>query len=828
MYILSISDANADNLKLSGGKGASLSHLSRLPVANVPDGFIITTGFFSNYILPAVNQLKDGADVKRAVAGIALPMEAQEMIREAYVKLVDETPVAVRSSATAEDLPDASFAGQQDSYLNVTGADAVIKATLDCFASLYNERAVSYRAKNKFDENQIQMAVVVQRMVNASAAGVMFTADPMTSDRLTVAIEAVEGLGEELVSGRKIPATYNIKGDIIKKKSKDDVLTEAQIRVLVKIGKEIEREYGCPQDIEWALEGDTFHIVQSRPITTLFPCPPSPDGFKRCYCSIGHMQVMTDTILPLGMSFWGRMSPDVTIVAAGGRLYMEVTHNLPSKTGMALVRQKMSNSDELMDDALLKVWARKEYVKTILKGRGSQFAIPKTIVPAMLAGWKAYRKNDPAIIDAYERRMEQSIGEVQKKLSALSGREVVEFIIGDMKELMKDLMDPEGFGPLLVSFYQTKSIDKAGRELLGQDNISSSVSKWLRVNITSEMGVAVSHIADAARAFPEVVNYLETAGDAFNLDDLRKLQGGEMAAKEFEIFFTKYGMRCPGEIDITKPRFVEAPSKILSSVLAEIKLPEGYAMKKFEQGKRESDAAVEALVLAAKEKWGDAKAKKLDKQLSFYRNFTGLRESPKYFWMKRYWVYKQAILSEAEALVHTGKLRRADDVFYLGLDELLDLYDGNFVPDYAKIDGLRSDYEKWGVLTPPRLIFSDGEVVQGEYKRDIPEGALAGLAVSSGIVEGRARVILDIKDANKIEKGDILVTKFTDPSWTPAFMSIGGLVTEIGGIATHGAVVTREYGMPAVVGVVNATQAIPDGASIRLNGDEGYVEVLER
>jgi len=299
-----------------------------------------------------------------------------------------------------------------------------------------------------------------------------------------------------------------------------------------------------------------------------------------------------------------------------------------------------------------------------------------------------------------------------------------------------------------------------------------------------------------------------------------------LAADEFEIFFQRFGMRCPGEIDITKPRFAEQPSKLLPSVIADIRLPEGFAEQKLAQGKLESDRAVNELVTAAKEKWGTRKAKRLEKKVTFYRNFLGLRESPKYFWMKRYWLYKQAILREAEALAGEGKLRSAQDVYYMSLDDLLGLYDGLFEPDYAKIDSLREDYRHWETLTPPRLIFSGGEVVTGKYKREIPEGALPGIAVSNGTIEGRARVILDIKDAHRIEKGDILVTKFTDPSWTPAFMSIAALVTEIGGMATHGAVITREYGLPAVVGAVNATKLIKDGQRIRVNGAEGYVELL--
>jgi pyruvate,water dikinase len=505
---------------------------------------------------------------------------------------------------------------------------------------------------------------------------------------------------------------------------------------------------------------------------------------------------------------------------------MEVTHNLNKIVGKRVLKQKTSNSDVLMDDAMNQVIARKEYIRSIPRGKSASFAMGDVLIPSLIVGWKTYRKNDPAIAVAYGARMDAKIKQIEDTLATLDDRAGLQFIRNDMKALMKSLMDPDGLGPVIIGFFMTKSIDRAGIELLGRETITADIMKWSLFNVTTEMGHQVSRIADAAKGHSDVIHYLETAGNSFDLADLRTLSGGEEVVNEFDVFFEKYGMRCPGEIDITKPRFAEDPQKILPVIRTEMKLPKGHAEEKFAQSKAESDSAVDDLINAAREKWGIRKAGKLEKKLSFYRNFMGLRESPKYYWMKRFWAYKQALLRITESLAQSGKLRQADDAFYLNLDELVGVADGRFTPDYTKIDALRKDFAHWTTLTPPRLIFSDGEVVTGQYKREFPAGALGGLAVSSGVVEGRARVILDLKDAQRIEKGDILVTRFTDPSWTPAFLSIGGLVTEIGGMATHGAVVTREYGLPGVVGVVGATTLIPDGARIRVNGDEGYVELL--
>lgn len=222
---------------------------------------------------------------------------------------------------------------------------------------------------------------------------------------------------------------------------------------------------------------------------------------------------------------------------------------------------------------------------------------------------------------------------------------------------------------------------------------------------------------------------------------------------------------------------------------------------------------------------GKKKAKKTKKMISVLRNYTGYREYPKYAFIQRYWIYKQALLKEAAKLVQKGVIREKEDIYYLSFDELREAVRTNRL-DYSIITGRKEEYEVYEKLTPPRVMTSEGEVISGEYNTgNIPQGALAGIPVSSGIIEGRARVVLKMEEAN-IEDGDILVTAFTDPSWSPLFVSIKGLVTEVGGVMTHGAVIAREYGLPAVVSVENATKLIKDGQRIRVNGTEGYVEIL--
>ncbi|MBV9788231.1 MAG: phosphoenolpyruvate synthase, partial [Chloroflexi bacterium] len=289
----------------------------------------------------------------------------------------------------------------------------------------------------------------------------------------------------------------------------------------------------------------------------------------------------------------------------------------------------------------------------------------------------------------------------------------------------------------------------------------------------------------------------------------------------------KYGMRCVGEIDITKTRWSEKPTILIPMILSNIKNFEpGASQRKFEQGRQEALQKEQELLERLQQlPDGEQKAAEAKQQISLLRNFIGYREYPKYGIVNRYFIYKQALLKEAERLVQANVIHAKEDIFYLTFDELREVIRTQQL-DYQIIDRRKDEYKAFEKLTPPRIYTSDGEIITGQYKRDhLPAEAIVGLAVSAGVIEGRARVILNMEDAD-LEAGDILVTSFTDPSWTPLFVSIKGLVTEVGGLMTHGAVIAREYGLPAVVGVDNATKLIKDGQRIRVHGTDGYVEIL--
>ncbi|HWG01658.1 MAG TPA: PEP-utilizing enzyme, partial [Trebonia sp.] len=279
--------------------------------------------------------------------------------------------------------------------------------------------------------------------------------------------------------------------------------------------------------------------------------------------------------------------------------------------------------------------------------------------------------------------------------------------------------------------------------------------------------------------------------------------------------------------DITRPRWSERPTTLVPVILANIKNFEpGAGKRRFEQGRKEAREKEQELLARLRElPDGEQKAAETKRKIDLTRTFSGYREYPKYHMISRYFVYKQALLREADRLVRARVLGDREDIFYLRFAELHDVARSNHA-DQRIIRERKDAFSAERKLTPPRVLTSDGEVITGTYRRTgVPAGALIGLPVSAGTVEGRARVILDIAEAD-LDEGDILVTAFTDPSWTPVFVAVKALVTEVGGLMTHGAVIAREYGLPAVVGVEHATRLIRDGQRIRVHGTDGYVEIL--
>jgi len=698
--------------------------------------------------------------------------------------------------------------------------------------------------------------VVVQQMVFPQAAGILFTADPVTANREVLSIDAGFGLGEAVVSGRVNADNYKVyNGEIIDKRipakklaiyaikdggtkvqeiepglQNTQVLTDEQILQLEHIGRRIEKHFGGAQDVEWCLADDKFHIVQSRPITTLYPIPEAGDKENHVYISVGHQQMMTDAMKPLGLSLW-RLTAFRPMFKAGGRLFVDVAKQLASSASRKTLLAMMGEHDPLIKDALIAITERGNFIKSLPDDQSEPGPIKSSSGKSaadILARPDSYRvENDPAIAAGMIRRNELSVAALKQGIQGKSGTEVFDFILEDNRQSRENLFDPQNLGAIMAAVDASAWLNEKMSEWVGEKNAADTLSQSAPNNITSEMGRDLLDVADVIRPYPEVINYLQWANEDEFLDELAKFDGGQEAAEAIHTYLDKYGMRCSGEIDITKTRWAEKPAILIPTILANIKTFEyGAGKQKFEHGLHQVEKKEQELLdKLSRLPDGGQKVQDTKEMISLLRNFIGYREYPKYGIVSRFLVYKQALMKEAAQLLQANVVHEKEDIYYLTFEEFREAVRTNKL-DYQLIVDRKEEHKLFEKLRPPRVITSDGEIVAGNYNReDIPAGAIAGLAVSSGITEGRARVILHIEDAD-LEDGDILVTVFTDPSWTPLFVSIKGLVTEVGGLMTHGAVIAREYGLPAVVGVENATRLIEDGQRIRVNGTDGFVELL--
>ncbi|EIN5665065.1 phosphoenolpyruvate synthase [Listeria monocytogenes] len=864
-YVLKFQEIQPHSEALVGGKGMNLGACSNIEGVHVPAGFCLTTEAYKRtlaenneftQLLQRLSSLKTSdmdaireisETIRTLIQHTQIPSEITSDMDAALLDVGGyEMPFAVRSSATAEDLPHTSFAGQHDTYLNIIGRGALLQHISMCWASLFTERAIIYRIQNHFDHRKVQLAVVIQQMISPEASGILFTADPITSNRKSLSIDASFGLGEALVSGLVSADSYTVQENTItnkiiaKKKlaiyslkeggtetrpleesqQTTQTLTDQQILQLAKLGRKIEAHFGKPQDIEWCLAEGVFYIVQSRPITTLYPIPEVNEPGNRVYISVAHQQMMTDAMKPLGLSFYLMTTP-ATMYTAGGRLFVDITQSLSAKVSRDMMVNSLGQSDPLIKDALL----------TVINKKGFLPPLPTEENPsqAPVSGKPPVRSiPDSSSVFELVRNSENSIKQLKQSIETKNGSDLFDFIVEDLEELKRVLFNPTSIDAIMAGMDASAWLNEHIYQWLGEKNVADKLSESAPNNITSQMGLELLDVADVIRPYPAVRAYLDQTKNPDFMNELATLEGGTETKKALEDYLQKYGMRCAGEIDLTKTRWIENPLTLIPLILSNIKNFEpGASMHKFAQGEKEAFHKEQEILRRLQElPDGEQKAIETKEKIDILRHFIGYREYPKYGMINRYFIYKLALLRAGEQLVKDGILQEQEDIYFLYFEELREVVRTGQV-DYELINARKHDFATFEKLTPPRILTSDGEMINGEYKREnLPKDAILGLPVSSGTVEGRARVILDMEKAD-LEDGDILVTAYTDPSWTPAFVSIKGLVTEVGGLMTHGAVIAREYGLPAVVGVENATTVIKDGQQIRINGTEGYIEILD-
>lgn len=857
-----------------GGKAANLNELCGVDGASVPPACAVTLGtgraVFSDdtsvaaaldrlaAIPPSDERFKAAcADVRGAVQAVQVPEALATQLSDALELAGVVGPVAVRSSAAHEDGAAASFAGQYESYLNVVGLDEILSRVKDCWASAFADRAVAYRLEHDRSATDGAVAVIVQQLVSADASGVLFTADPVSGNRRVAAIEAVFGLGDQLVSGQVPSDSYKVREDAVIERILADqptrsvpadrggvvqqpteeaapggVLTDAQLIRLADLGRRIEAHFGSPQDIEWCRTGDSFWVVQARPITTLFPIPDAPDDSNRIYLSVGHQQMMTDPIKPLGISIWQMTSP-APVRHAGGRMFVDSTMTLSSPARPMIV-EMFRSSDPLFGDAVETVLARPGFIPEPPAATG---APPGG--PLAAAAGRPPLPADRDVVAQLVAENERAVSQLEAEISGRSGPELFEFLAGDLERLKTSLFSPQSAQAIAASHDATSWLNEHLLQWLGQPGLADPLAQAAPDNIVAQMGLDLLDLADLVRPRDEIVAFLrDLAGDpadgsgvvrnpAALLSAISEMSGGADVAAAVERYLDRYGMRCPGEIDITRLRWAEAPETLVPLILSNVdNFSAGEAERRVTAGLQAAADAERAILDQLSElPDGAIKVAETKAQIDLLRTFIGYREYPKYGIIRCYWAYKKALLAEAARWVAAGRLSEVDDMFFLTFDELAHASQGGPI-DHDLIAKRRAEFATFASLRPPRVLTSEGEAVIGSYgQREATEGCLIGLGVSAGVVEGIARVATDPASAN-LHPGDILVTAHTDPSWSALFVTAAGLITEVGGLMTHGAVVAREYGLPAVVGVLDATTTIPDGQRIRLDGTTGTVELL--
>jgi rifampicin phosphotransferase len=876
--VVDLADVDSTMINAVGGKALNIGIMSSggLPV---PGGFCVTTAAYRLVVQQQLDDLVDklasatdmgiaatAEEARRRVLALEPPAELRTTITDHYDALGDSEAVAVRSSATAEDLAYASFAGQQDTYLNVVGAASLLDAVRRCWASLWTDRAVSYRNANGIDHRSVALAVVVQRMIDATAAGVMFTANPVTSSRNETVIDASPGLGEAVVSGAVNPDHFVVNsvgrrivarrlGDKrvmitglpgggterreLVDQSSEACLDDEQVLQLADLGQQVQRHYGAPQDTEWALDAvGRFWVTQARPITTLYPLPRMHQPGLRVLMCLSLAQGLTRPITPMGLASIRLIGTSVATAikmpppqplagppamhAPGQRLFMDITSVLRSQLGRRAVIA-IFGVMEARASAVLKTLAQRPEFSIIDSRNHTMLrhiagALVRNRVPVRAARGLANPEWAYRGIAATERRLRRTLT-LPANATASQRLDFVEQRLGELFLLMPRTAAYAVGGFLMLA---------ASRRLLGvvvQPGELQEVLRGLPHNITTEMDLQLWGLTEeirndeaSQRAFTDlaVPDLLQRYRDrALPPAAQRGLQG----------FLRRYGHRAVAEIDLGMPRWSDDPSHLLGVISNYLRLDteDLDPVSQFRAGQAKAESMITSLTTRLAER-SRVRARLAGWTLRRVRQLAGLRESPKFLLVLALGVMREQLKEVGRELATAERIDQTDDVFFLDLGDARRGLAGEVLR--ALVAERREEYaQELKRRHIPRLLLSDGTEPEAlAIGADRADGALAGSPASTGTVTGRARVVLDPVGAH-LEPGEILVAPSTDPGWTPLFLTAGGLVMEMGGSNSHGAVVAREYGIPAVVGVPEATHKIETGQLITIDGATGLVTV---
>ncbi|MED7787782.1 phosphoenolpyruvate synthase [Francisella sp. 19X1-34] len=879
--IVSFSDINSTDISLVGGKGANLGEMTQAGFV-VPDGFCVTTKAFDIFIksytkmqeyYKELANLGNDVEATRVLAkqirdsliALEIPKVIKDSIVSAFKKSGGDFAYAVRSSATAEDLPENSFAGQQDTYLNICGEENIVSAIKSCWASLFTDRAILYRNKNNFNHRDVKLSVVVQKMIPSEVSGIMFSVDPLTGNRNIINIDASFGLGEALVSGLVNPDEYKIdknSNTIVKSKvsqkllaiysnknsgtyeakippqsQNKKVLSDEQILALGDLAKRLESHYGKSQDIEWGIYKNKIYLLQTRPITSLFPISNlEKKGSLHVYFSMGHQQMMTDPISPLGISTIKNVLPigklddrreSKFVLDSAGRLFADITGLLPNPiTNKVLM--KVSGAFNILAPKMLTQLRAKPNLDKAEKVKFSFKVIAQILNILSKVMANLFFKDLKDISQKAENRINENVDIIKAKLLKED----------DIQQKVK--ISKETLGSLLpvvifwIPSYISSTIADSIILKLTKNKVSTKdlddYKLGLKGNLVNDMNFDLGALAESVRSTKQLRNFLESdflVEKKADINSARKFDDAKDFFEKWDSFIDKYGARGSSEFDIARERWYENPTALIKVIVSYLqKEPNQYLKTHNDLLKRQEVAKNNIINTANSGIFKFFKAKLIKRMLYVVENASVLREHHKFLAVKVMQIIKQDLTIIADKLVNRGMLESREDIWYLSWYELGNL---SKVSDNLKrnIIARKNNYKRYQKLKPPLIVTSEGEtpIVKHDLQ-NIPDNAFVGQAVSAGVIEGIARVITDpLKES--LKKGEILVAPFTDPGWTPLFINAAGLVTEIGGSLTHGSVVAREYNIPAVVGVTDITNNIKTGQKIRVDGNTGIIEIIE-
>jgi len=890
-------DAQLDTV---GGKGVNLAHLARAGFP-VPPGFLIPIAVYRKFV--EIHRL-DGT-IRAALAGLdpqnpqaleaasqairagfarcPLPAKLTDAIAAGYAWL-GALPVAVRSSATAEDLPDLSFAGQQDTYLNIIGAAALSHAIIDCWSSLWTARAIGYRIRNQVDQTHISLAVIVQQMVPSQASGVLFTANPLTGNRTQTVIDATLGLGEALVSGQVEPDHYEVdanrrkiiskslgsktlviqgspEGGTIAKKgdaSLQAALPDETILELAELGQRVTATYRAPQDIEWAWAGDELYLLQSRPVTSLYPVPDEIQAEPlRVMIAFSDVQGIVAPITPLGQdvmktvaagaakSFGYSLTAETQqmFVIAGERIFIDFTSPLRNSVGQKITPFLLSKIDPMIEGALNsllqdpRMQPQRSGVRLSTLGHLLKFALPT--MQRIFSLWINPQKGREKEFQVMDGAVASVEARYAPKDDVWTDLEQQLALIAESRNMFPDVAIPygvtgvaAGIAPLygIIQNLAGQVARQTGRT--DMDNLIMEISRGLPYNVTTEMDLALWHTAEKLRNDPESGALFNTSSAEELTDRFQARQLPEIAQAAISEFLHQYGMRGLGEIDLGNPRWREHPVHVMHLLQSHMKIddPEQAPDAVFARGEQAAQAAAGQLEAAIRAlPGGRIKTKQFRWAYSRHRALGGLREAPKFFAIRMMGILRLGLLRCGQVFVAAGLLEQPDDLFFLYVKELQEIASRKQITaDHrSRIAARRAAREREARRRQlPHILLSDGTAYYGGVPTaGAAANVITGSPVSPGMVEGIVHVVLD-PNSTQLAPGEILVCLATDPAWTPLFLSAGGLIMEVGGMMTHGSVVAREYGIPAVVGIEGATTRLTTGQRVRVDGSTGQVTIL--